>query len=458
MRTVRRYDSPVLASDDLRTVPYSRPRSQIAANRALSVIARGAASAARVRSAATTLVAAGADGATIRDVDGHEYIDFALGLGPVILGHRPPEVMAAVADAMQSGVIYAAVHENEAELAERVVAAVPCAQRVAYACTGTEAVHLAVRVARARTGRRRVIKFDGHYHGWSDPLYANTPWMEPIRSDPSAATHSVAGQPADADVTVTSWNDLSALERALGVGAPAAAVFMEPVPCNFGAVAPDAGYMAGVRRLCDEHGCLLVFDEVLTGFRLALGGAQERLDASPDLTVLSKAIASGFPIAMLVGTEDAMSPIVSGPMRPGGTFNGSPLSVAAAIATVDTLSTRQAEIYAHLDALGATLAAEIRDAARGVGAPLVVNQIGSVMQLFWGVSEPVRGYADAMRDDRGVVARLTARLLERGLHIPERGLLLLCAAHTPQHIDAAAQAFKGALVEMTSGEETDAQR
>ena len=256
-----------------------------------------------------------------------------------------------------------------------------------------------------------VIKFDGHYHGWSDPLYANTPWMEPIRSDPSAATHSVAGQPADADVTVTSWNDLSALERALGVGAPAAAVFMEPVPCNFGAVAPDAGYMAGVRRLCDEHGCLLVFDEVLTGFRLALGGAQERLDASPDLTVLSKAIASGFPIAMLVGTEDAMSPIVSGPMRPGGTFNGSPLSVAAAIATVDTLSTRQAEIYAHLDALGATLAAEIRDAARGVGAPLVVNQIGSVMQLFWGVSEPVRGYADAMRDDRGVVARLTARLL-----------------------------------------------
>lgn len=425
----------------------SRPHSVAAVQRAEAVIARGVASSARLRTATTPLVAAHADGAVITDVDGREYIDFALGLGPVILGHRPPEVLAAVADALESGIVYAAPHEREAELAELAVAAIPSAERVAFACTGSEAVHLAVRTARSRTGRRRVIKFDGHYHGWTDPLFVNTPMMPAISGMVSAPSHAVSGEPSDDDVTVAVWNDLGALEAALSHGPPAAAVIMEPVSCNFGTVEPEPSYMAGARRLCDEHGCLLIFDEVLTGFRLALGGAQERLRTLPDLTVCSKAIASGFPIALLVGTAEAMWPLTDGPVRVAGTFNGSPPSVAAAIATIAVLSSGRDVIYPRFEMLGAELAAGIREAAAAAAAPLVVNQVGSVLQLFWGVPEPVLTYADAIADDRAAIAGLTARLMDLGVHVPERGLILLSAAHTREQVAAAVDAFARALDE-----------
>ena len=235
--------------------PVLRPQSGAAVDRAQALIPRGVASAARLRTATTPLVAAHADGAMITDIDGREYIDFALGLGPVILGHRPPEVMAAVAGALESGIVYGAPHRSEAELAELVVEVIPSATRVAFACTGSEAVHLAVRTARSQTGRRRIIKFDGHYHGWTDPLFVNAPTMPAIVGPVGEPEHSVAGQPGSADVTVAVWRDLDALERALSVGPAAAAVIMEPVPCNFGTVEPEPTYLAGVRRLCDEHGC-----------------------------------------------------------------------------------------------------------------------------------------------------------------------------------------------------------
>ena len=199
---------------------------------------------------------------------------------------------------------------------------------------------------------------------------------------------------------------------------------------------------------------LLIFDEVLTGFRLALGGAQERLGGGrdrrrilPDLTVCSKAIASGFPVALLVGTSEAMSPLSDGPVRVAGTFNGSPASVAAAIATIGVLSSGRDVIYPRFDMLGAQLAAGIREVAAAAGAPLVVNQVGSVLQLFWGVQEPCSDYADAIADDRVAVAELTARLMDFGLHVPERGLILLSAAHTSTYVDTAIDAFARALGE-----------
>jgi len=416
--------------------------------RAERVLARGVASGARLRTTTPSLAVARADGATIVDVDGHEYVDHVLGLGPIVLGHRPPAVVAAVGRSLERGILFGAQHEAEADLCERLVAAVPGAEMTALVSTGSEAVHLAVRIARATTGRRRVIKFDGHYHGWIDPLFVNAPWAQPVASAPTGATHAVAGERASDEITVTRWGSLDELERAFEEGPPPAAVIAEPIPCNFGTVEPAHAYAAGVRELCRRHGALLIYDEVLTGFRLALGGAQERLGVTPDLTVCSKAIASGFPLAAVLGSAEAMASIVSGPVRPAGTFNGTPASVAAAVATVGELAERRSEIYPRLDRLGAELADGIRAAAATAGAPLTVNQVGSVVQLFWGVDGPVDSYAMARTDERQRVAELAGRLLARGVHVAERGLLLLCDAHRDEHLERTVSAFASALEEM----------
>jgi glutamate-1-semialdehyde 2,1-aminomutase len=426
-------------------------RSRAAMERAARVLARGVSSAARLRTATRSLVLLSADGALVTDLDGNRYIDYVLGLGPVILGHRPEPVLDAVRRSLDRAILYGAQHETEAELAEQLVAALPCADVVTLHSSGSEAVHFAIRIARAWTGRSRIVKFDGHYHGWIDPLFANTPWTVPVERSPVAATHAVAGLQPPVDVTVARWNALAELERALQDGPPAAAVLMEPIPCNFGTIWPEPGFMEGVQRACSEHGALLVFDEVLTGFRLGLGGAQELLGVVPDLAIFSKAVASGFPLAVVAGTSDAMAPATEGPVRAGGTFNGAPASVAAAAATVGELSARRDEIYPALERTGAALAATIRDAAAAVGAPLTVHQIGSVLQLFWDVRGPVRSYADAQRSDRARIAEVAGRLLEHGVHIPERGLLLLCAAHTDEHVASTGRAFRVVLEDMGRG-------
>jgi glutamate-1-semialdehyde 2,1-aminomutase len=425
------------------------PKSTVVSNRdvlerAGRVVARGVASAARLRTAADTVAVASTAGAYVTDVEGREYLDFVLGLGPVILEHRPPTVLAAVQRALDEGIILGAASPHEAEFAERIEAAVPSVDVVAFAATGTEAIHLAVRAARAKTGRRQIVKFEGHYHGWAEPLCVNTPWMPALTESPSAPTHSVRGMVASDEVTVVRWHDLQTLEHALADGPPVAGVFMEPIPCNFGAFTPTQQYIEGARGLCDRYGALLVFDEVLTGFRMALGGAQERLGARPDLTVMSKAMASGFPIALLGGTRSAMEPVTDGPIRPAGTFNGSPVSLAAGIATLDELIARQGEIYPHLDRLGQRFADGIRSTAARHSAPLTVNNCGAVLQLFWGIDTPLT-YAAAIADDRKAVARLTALLLDRGIHVAERGLILLCAAHTADDIDRAIAAIDDSL-------------
>jgi glutamate-1-semialdehyde 2,1-aminomutase len=434
-----------------RTAQPRDGRSRAAMERATRVLARGTSSSARLRTVTGSLVMSSADGALLTDVDGNRYIDYVLGLGPVILGHRPEAVLDAVRRSLDRAIIYGAQHEAEAELAEQLVAALPGADVVTLHSSGSEAVHFAIRVARVRTGRSRIVKFDGHYHGWIDPLFANTPWTAPIERSPVAATHAVAGLHPPADVTVARWNLLADLERALQDGPPVAAVVMEPIPCNFGTIWPESGYMEGVRRACSEHGALLVFDEVLTGFRLALGGAQELLAVVPDLTICSKAVASGFPLAIVAGASAAMAPATEGPVRAGGTFNGSPSSVAAAAATVEELSARRAELYPALARTGAALAATIREAAAAVGVPLSVHQIGSVLQLFWDAPDPVRSYADAQRSDRARIAELAGRLLEHGVHVPERGLLLLCAAHTDEHVESTGRAFRAVLEDMGRG-------
>jgi glutamate-1-semialdehyde 2,1-aminomutase len=402
--------------------------------RARGVLTRGVGSAMRADQRPTPLAIREAGGSKLVDVDGNTYVDYVLGFGPILLGHRPPEVVRAVEEQLGRGILFGAQHGGEIELAERLVELVPSAERVAFSSSGSEAVHAALRFARAATGRRLVIKFDGHYHGWLDPVHASGPTLAPS-SETGGPRHVVPGLPPPADVLGCRWNDLAALARLVDDHAgEVAAIVMEPVPCNFGAYEPLPGYLQGVRELCDRHGVVLIFDEVITGFRLGLGGAQGRYGVQPHLTVLAKALASGFPISAVAGSAEVMS-VADGPVRHIGTYNSNAISVAAANATLSVLEGGGAELYGELESRTARLAQGLRDAAAAVEAPLVVNQAGAVLHLLWAPRVPVRSHDDAYVSDRAAVADIAAHLLGSGIFALERGLWFTSTAHTDEDVE-----------------------
>ncbi len=423
------------------------PGSNAYMDRARRVIPRGMASRGRVR--AVPVAFESGYGPYLIDVDGNRYVDCVMALGPLLLGHSPAPVLDRVRAQLDRGVQFGGQHVGEAELAERVVRLVPCAEMVLFANTGSEALQAALRVARATTGRRLVIKFDGHYHGWSDPLFVNSPGVPagdasqgliPVR-------HNIAGQPAPPEVLVCPWNDLEALSSVLAkYGEDVAAVMMEPVPFNLGTFWPDAGYLEGVRALCDAHGAMLVFDEVVSGFRLALGGAQEILGVVPDLATYAKGVASGFPLALVCGTERAMRSAIDGPVVHGGTYNATPMCVAAAQATLEYLEENKSVVYSHLAHLGERLAEGLRRVAEARRVPFHVNQIGSVVQLLWNPRTPTRAYADVYAAEVSPIAELCERVLADGVHVAPRGLFFLSTAHEERDVDNVIAAFDRALV------------
>ncbi len=361
-------------------------------------------------------------GSRLWDVDGNEYIDYALAFGPMLLGHSPPAVVEAVRRQLQIGLGYGASHLAEAELAEAICRMVPCAERCIFSSTGSEAVHAALRIARAGTGRNRVIKFQGHFHGWLDPLSVGVPG----RDDVSPAS---AGQDpyASKAVTVCPWNDLDALRAELRDDV--AAVIMEPLAVNGGCLFPAPGYLEAVRQLTVVTGTVLIFDEVITGFRLAPGGAQERFGVTPDLVILAKALGSGLPISAVAGRADLMDEVASGRVRHAGTLNANPISAAASLAALTELERDGDRIYPHLEALGDGLAAILREECAAAGLPLAVNQLGAMGHAFWS-EEAVDDHPATLRADREAYRHFAAALLDEGVHVIPRGLLYVSAAHT----------------------------
>lgn len=393
----------------------------------------------------------GAAGATVTTVDGRTLTDYVLGMGPMLLGHGRQEVLDRVAAQLPGGVLFGTTRV-ELELAERLAGILPHAERIAYVNSGSEGTHLAIRIARASTGRRIIVKFEGHYHGWIDPLFVNTQSNTPDRSgSPTVAPmHGVADQTVSSEVIVLRWNDRAALEQLFADrGAEIAAVILEPVPLNFGTVLPEPGYTELLRDLSSRAGAMLIFDEVLSGFRIALGGAAQLLGVKPDIAVYAKAIASGFPLAVVAGTEAAMASIVSGPVLPAGTYSGNPVAVSAALATLDVLEGGGDDLYAGLDRLGHRLAAGIRDAASAAEVPLLVQQVGSVLQLLWGDLGVVRSYADAARSDRATIAALCEQQIGKGAMVAPRGLILLSTAHSASDVDRLVEGVTASLQERT---------
>lgn len=378
-------------------------------------------------------------GPRLTDVDGNTYLDYVLGWGPVILGHGHEGLTSAVAAQLPHGATYGAGHLLEPEVAEKLLARIPGAERVLWTNTGSEAAQVALRLARARTGRRRFIKFRGHYHGWSDSMLIG---YRP-GSDGSYGLGSQGQHPHTMDdLVLVDWGDLETVEELLrSPDGDFAAIFCEPVLANSGVFEPPAGFLAGLRRVCDATSTVLVFDEVITGFRIGPGGAVTRFDIVPDLIMLAKAVAGGYPLAAVAGKADIIDQTQNGVVH-AGTYNGNPIVLAAAGATLDALE--QPGVYEDFERRGSALAHGMRAAFADHSVPATVNQIGPLVQAILGI-EGARTFDDFMMADQELYDRLTVEMLRRGVFALPGGRWYLSTAHTDQNIAETLQILEESL-------------
>lgn len=421
--------------------------SKSANERASRVIAGGVNSNVRLQSSPCPLTFDNALGSRITDVDGNEYVDYAMGMGPHILGHSPATVLDAVRDALGQGQLFAGQHRHEAEFAELVVSTIPWVQQVRIGLSGTEMNLLALRVCRAITGRQKFVRFEGHYHGWLDPLFVvpqsgiGTPTRQPHLSRGQSAASAT-------DVVVLPWNDLEALEDALSTG-EVGAVLMEPIMCNTGVIEADDGYVARARQLCEKNGALLIVDEVITGFRIGLLGAQGTLGVNGHFTVYAKAIASGFPVAVLGAEEGLLDEVGTGAINHSGTYNTGISSIVAGIATIRELLAHPP--YDHMDRLGQSLATGLVDVGESRRWPLAVDGGGSVFQVRFGVPEAPRTLEEFhRRSDKPPLEDFIRLMQDAGVRMTSRGLMFLSAAHTDADVDRTLSAADSALERMSA--------
>ncbi len=384
-----------------------------------------------------------AKGARIRDVDGNEYIDYVGSWGPMILGHSHPKVLAALREAMKKGTSFGAPTPRESDLAEAIRRALPSIEKVRMVSSGTEATMSALRLARGVTGRSRILKFDGCYHGHSDGLL--------VGAGSGVATLGIPGSPgvpkAMTDLTIVApFNDLAATRKAFERwGKDIAAIIVEPIAGNMGCIPPIPGFLKGLRALCDEFGALLIFDEVMTGFRVARGGAQRLYKIRPDLTTLGKVVGGGLPAAAYGGRRDLMARIApEGDVYQAGTLSGNPLAVAAGLATLEALE--EEGVYETLAARSTALAAGLAELAANTGVPMTTRSIGGMFGFFFHPG-PVEDFKQAQQSDAAAFRRFFAAMLEEGVYLApspyEAGFVSL--AHRPKDIaetlDAAGRAL-----------------
>jgi len=386
-----------------------------------------------------------ATGARIHDIDGNAYIDYVMSWGPLIHGHAPKGLIKALAAAAKRGTSFGAPSPLEVELGERVRRLMPSLERVRFVSSGTEATMSAVRVARAATGRERIVKFEGCYHGHADAFL--------VKAGSGALTLGMPTSPgvtrgASADTLVASYNDLGSV-RQLFAAHPReiAAIIVEPIAGNIGVVPPADGFLAGLREICTTAGSILIFDEVISGFRAAAGGAQALTGVKPDMTCLGKIIGGGLPVGAYGGRADLMELVSpAGPVYQAGTLSGNPLAMTAGLWSLDNLTP---SLYTKLAALGTRLAAGLADAARESNVPLQVNGFGSVLTPFF-TDRPVRDYASATSADTDRYARFFRGMLSRGVYPPPSQFeaWFLSSAHRSSDIDKTIDAARRTMKEL----------
>ena len=404
----------------------ARERSLTLWQRAHRALAGGVSSAFRARAVPHPLYFESGEGARLTDVDGNRYIDYTLSWGLLILGHAHPAVERAVAEQLRRGWSYGAQHEREIRVAERLVELIPCAHQVVFSNTGTEAVQVAFRIARAYTGRSRIIRFQGHYHGWLEP---------------------------SADTLILPWNDVRAVEHAVAEhGSEIAAMITEPILCNGGCILPEPGYLEALREITARRGIVLIFDEVITGFRVALGGAQQRYGVTPDLATFGKAVAAGFPLSVVAGRAEIMEVVSSGKVLHGGSFNGNPIVLAAAEAALAELSRHDGEALRGAADYGRRIRMGLEAAAARHGVPLTIRGVETVFRVSFGDEGPVT-------DSRGLTAPPGGRLgaflhaaLDAGLFLLPDGRWYISTVHSEPELEETLAAAEQALAAVVSGE------
>ena len=373
------------------------------------------------------------EGARLYDVDGNSYIDYCLAYGPLILGHAHPEVVRAVKRQLELGSAYGTPTELELEFAKCIVKAVPCAEMVRFVNTGTEATMAAIRLARGVTGRKKIVKFEGAFHGAHDYVL--------VKAGSGATTHGVptsAGIPEETtrNTLLAPFNDEAAVERLFKEqGEEIAAVILEPIIGNAGCILPKDGYLRFLREVTSEAGAMLIFDEVITGFRLRLGGAQEYYGVTPDIATLGKIAGGGLPIGVVAASREVMenfSPV--GKVYQAGTFNGNPLSMSAGLATLRVLE--RGDVYRRLEALGKRIRKGLEEVSQDAGIETRVYGVASMFQMYF-TGEEVRDYASALKADAELFLRFQREMLLRGIFLPpsQYECNFLSCAHGEEEVD-----------------------
>jgi glutamate-1-semialdehyde 2,1-aminomutase len=386
------------------------------------------------------------DGASIHDVDNNVYCDYTLGWGPNILGHAAPEIVRAITEQAPLGLTFGAQHDLEFEVAEKLVSFIPCADSVCFANSGTEIVQLALRLARAATGRRKYIKFEGHYHGWDDSvLVSYHPTAQQIQSSGGVPIPVGDGQLSQSTAVVVQWNDREGVEAAFKANqGEIASVICEPILCNSGCIMPEPGFLEFLRLITRKEDALLIFDEVITGFRVDLHGAQGLFGVIPDLATYAKAVGGGMPLSVLAGKAEYMDLISSGSVVHAGTLNGNPLTLAVTKAVLGYLSKDDGAIYKQLQAHSTALTEALHNVFFAAGLPTAISNAGPVFHISFTEKVP-RNYRELLAANTQRYSDFALALLDEGVLVLPDGRWYLSTAHSSRDITDTIAGIKRAV-------------
>ncbi|MQG87929.1 MAG: aspartate aminotransferase family protein [SAR202 cluster bacterium] len=412
-------------------------------DKAKELIAGGVSSQIRVNEPADTpLFFTHAKGSKMWDTDGNEYIDYIQGMGPNLFGHSPDFINEQVSQDMENGYVFAAQFEQELEVAEMVLEMIPMEDAtVRFASSGTEIDQLLLRTMRGFTDRKKILKFEGHYHGWMDSVnwsvHPSIAEAGPEDSPVPVGESSGMDQATAEGLVICQWNDAKLLEKAFKKHGPEiAGVIMEPILANTNCILPNSEFLDAVQKLCKENGSLLAFDEVITGFRIAKGGAQEYLGVTPDLATYAKSMAGGFPIAMIAGRREIMDLIGDGTVYHGGSFNSNVMSISATYASLKHIQTQGDAFYAELNAKGLRLMEGLRDVAKSLESDLHVQGVGSVFAISFTTKQEINNWRDHARNcDDDKYQRFAYAMLQQGIRLSSNGRIHLCSAHSDDDIE-----------------------
>lgn len=420
--------------------------------RAKKVLAGGVSSEFRKYSYPHALFYTHGEGSNIYDADGNKYLDFTLSQGPLILGHSHPQVLRSVREYSEKGQLFAGQHIREIELAEKISKLVPSAELMRFCLDGSTAIQTAFRIARAKTGKQKFLRFEGHYHGWMDNvcwgISAGSAGELGNREHPAVQPWTQGlSKGSREEFIVLPWNDPGLLRKTVEKHShELAAIITEPVMCNNGCIVPGDGYLHTMRQLCDQYGITLIFDEVITGFRIALGGAQQYFNVRPDLSVFAKAIGSGYPLSVIAGRREWMRLVEDGQVIQAGTMNSSNATVAAALATIGVLE--EEDPYGRLFEYGQRLMNGLKQAAGEANQDLQVQGPGPMFSTSFTSLTEIKDYRDTFTCDKAKLRDFISAMQDQGVRIIGRGLWYISAAHTAEDIEFAIEKARLALKEL----------